>query len=98
MDMLELVVRAIRRHGAPTTLYLDNGATYRGKILHQICARLDINVLHARPYDPQARGKMERIWRTLREGVLDHLGAVSSLHDAWGARPRRYLAIDATVH
>lgn len=94
MDMLELVVRAIRRHGAPTTLYLDNGATYRGKRLHQICARLDVNVLHARPYDPQARGKMERFWRTLRGGVLNHLGAVTSLHDInvrlWAFVDERY--------
>jgi transposase InsO family protein len=80
-DMLMLLVRAIRRHGAPDALYLDNGATYRGDMLRLACARLGITLVHARPYDPQARGKMERFWRTLREGCLDHLGAVASLHD-----------------
>ncbi|WP_437828968.1 DDE-type integrase/transposase/recombinase [Sorangium sp. So ce1153] len=79
--MLRLLVRAVRLYGVPDALYLDNGATYRGDALRLFCSRLGITLLHARPYDPQARGKMERFWRTLREGVLDHLGAITSLDD-----------------
>ena len=81
VDMLGLLVRALRRHGAPDALYLDNGATYRGHTLRLACERLGITLLHARPYDAPARGKMERFWRTLREGCLDFLGAVASLAD-----------------
>jgi putative transposase len=81
VDMLGMFVRALRRHGPPDTLYLDNGSTYSGNILSTACARMGVSLLHPRPYDPQARGKMERFWRTLREGCLDFLGQVSSLHD-----------------
>jgi transposase InsO family protein len=81
IDMLGLFVRALRRHGAPDALYLDNGATYRGHTLRLACERLGVTLLHARPYDAPARGKMERFWRTLREGCLDFLGAVASLDD-----------------
>jgi putative transposase len=81
VDMLGMLVDALRRHGTPGVLYLDNGSTYRGEILKTACARLGINLLHARPYDPEARGKMERFWRTLREGCLNYLGAVASLSD-----------------
>jgi len=81
MDMLELLVRALRRYGAPDALYLDNGSTYRGEALQLCCERLSITLLHARPYDAPARGKMERFWRSLREGCLDHLGSIGSLHD-----------------
>ena len=80
-DMLALMVPALRRYGAPDVLYLDNGATYRGDVLRTACSRLNITLLHAQPYDPQARGKMERFWRTLREGCLDHIGALQSLHE-----------------
>ena len=80
-DMLEIMVRALRRYGPPDVLYLDNGATYVGEILRVACARLGISLLHAKPYDAPARGKMERFWRTLREGCLDHLGSMASLHD-----------------
>jgi len=81
VDMLGVWVRALRKHPAPDALYLDNGSTYRGDILRVACARLGVTLLHARPYDAPARGKMERFWRTLREGCLDHLGEVASLHD-----------------
>jgi putative transposase len=80
-DMLDLMLGALRRHGAPDAMYLDNGATYRGDVLRLACERLDTTLIHARPYDAPARGKMERFWRTLREGCLDHLGPMTSLHD-----------------
>ena len=81
IDMLGLFVRALRRHGPPEMLYLDNGSTYRGHTLQLACQRLGIQLLHARPYDAAARGKMERFWRTLREGCLDHLGSIATLPD-----------------
>jgi transposase InsO family protein len=80
-DMLDLFTGALRRHGRPDALYLDNGATYSGDALRVMCERLDLTLIHARPYDAPARGKMERFWRTLREHCLAHLGAVTSLHE-----------------
>lgn len=80
-DLLVMLVDAIRRQGPPDALFLDNGSTYRGDILRVVCGRLGVSLLHAKPYDPQARGKMERFWRTLREGCLDFAGELSSLHD-----------------
>lgn len=81
LDMLQLLVTALRRHGLCDSLYVDNGSTYRGEILRTACARLGIALLHAEPYDPQARAKMERFWLTLRRSCLDFIGAVTSLHD-----------------
>ncbi len=81
LDMLGLLVGALRRHGVPDALYLDNGPIYSGVALRIGCERLGITLLHARPYDPEARGKMERFWRTLRGGCLDHLAGMTSLHD-----------------
>ncbi len=81
VDMLGLFLATLRRHGAPDALYLDNGSTYRGEGLRVACERLGITLLHAQPYDAAARGKMERFWRTLREGCLDHIGTMTSLHD-----------------
>ena len=90
IEMLEILVDALRRHGKCDALYLDNGATYRGEILRTVCARLGITLLHAKPYDPQARGKMERFWRTLREGCLNFMTGVSSLAEI-NARLRAFL-------
>jgi transposase InsO family protein len=80
-DLLDLMLAALRRHGAPDAFYFDNGATYSGNDLRIACERLGVTLIHAKPYDAPARGKMERFWRTLREGCLDHLGTMTSLHD-----------------
>ena len=80
-DMLDLVVSALRTHGKPEALYLDNGSTYRGDVLRLLCGRLGISLIHARPYDPEARGKMERFWLTMRRQVLDFCEGLTSLHE-----------------
>ncbi|MFO0762651.1 MAG: integrase core domain-containing protein [Byssovorax sp.] len=80
-SMLSLFSGALMEHGKPDALYLDNGATYRGAVLQLACSRLGITLLHAKPYDAPARGKMERFWRRLREEALGHLGEVATLAD-----------------
>ena len=95
VDMLALLVRAVRRHGPPDALYLDNGSTYTGKTLSLACGRMGTTLIHAKPYDAPARGKMERFWRTLREGVLDFTGALGSLHDL---NARLYAFLDEHYH
>jgi len=82
VEMLALLVKAMRDKGRrPGALYLDNGSTYRGEVLETFCSRLGVGLLHAQAEDPQARGKMERFWRTLRQGCLDHIGTPGSLQD-----------------
>ena len=79
--MLSLFSQAIMEHGKPDAIYLDNGSTYRGELLRLVCARLGVTLLHAKPYDAPARGKMERFWRRLREEALSHVGHIASLAD-----------------
>jgi transposase InsO family protein len=80
-DMLSVLCGALLRYPAPDALYVDNGSCYRGDVLALVCARLGIKLIHAQPDDPQARGKMERFWRTMRQRCTDHLATGASLHD-----------------
>jgi transposase InsO family protein len=80
--MLSVFAQALMEHGRPDALYLDNAPTYSGELLRLVCARLGTTLLHARPYDASARGKMERFWRRMREEALSHLGHVASLAEA----------------
>jgi putative transposase len=79
--MLSFFTQALMEHGKPDAIYLDNGSTYRGEMLQLACSRLGITLLHAKPYDAPARGKMERFWRRMREEALAHIGQVASLAD-----------------
>lgn len=95
VDMLELMLEALRRHGKPDGLYVDNGSTYRGEALSTACGRLGIGLVHGTPYHPQGRGKMERFWGTLRGGCLNFLGERSTLHEV---QVRLLAFLDAHYH
>ena len=58
-------------YGLPKILYCDNGAAFSATDLALACARLEIALVHSRPYDAPSRGKIERFFRTVRSGFLD---------------------------
>ena len=70
---LPVLKQALMRRGLPARLYVDNGAGYRSRQLALVCAKLGIALIHAKPFQPAAKGKIERWFRTLREGWLNHL-------------------------
>jgi putative transposase len=62
--------RALSTRGLLRKLYVDNGAAFRSHHLEQITASLGIALIHARPYKPQGKGKIERFFRTVRSDFL----------------------------
>ena len=62
--------QALLRRGLPVRLFVDNGAAFRCHHLALVCAKLGIALIHARPYHPQAKGKIERWFRTVRTQLL----------------------------
>ena len=61
---------AFLRRGLPRKLYVDNGPAFRSKHLEYITASLNIALIHARPYKPQGKGKIERWFKTIRSSFL----------------------------
>ena len=64
---------AIRRRGIPKRLYVDNGSAFRARHLALVCAKLGVTLIHARPFAPQGKGKLERWFRTARLQLLPTL-------------------------
>ena len=65
--------QALIRRGVPQRLYVDNGANYRSQQLALVCAKLGIALIHARPYQPAGKGKIERFFRTVRGQLISSL-------------------------
>jgi putative transposase len=63
---LPVLKQAVLRRGVPKRLFVDNGAAYRSHHLSLVCAKLGLTLIHARPYQPEGKGKIERWHRTLR--------------------------------
>jgi len=77
---LDALRQALLTRGLPRKLYVDNGPAFRSFHLHQITASLGIALVHARPYQPQGKGKVERFFRTVRSDFLPAVRA-ESLND-----------------
>lgn len=65
--------RAILKYGVPHRLFVDNAKVYSGKALTLACSELGIAKIHSTPRYPVSRGKMERLFRTLREQLLQEV-------------------------
>jgi transposase InsO family protein len=70
---LPILKQAVLRRGFVERLYVDNGANYRSHHLALVCAKLGIALIHARPYRPQGKGKIERWFKTVRAQLLTRL-------------------------
>ena len=67
---LDAFEHAIATRGVPRKLYVDNGAAFRSHHLEYIAASLAISLIHAKPYTPQGKGKIERWFKTVRSSFL----------------------------
>lgn len=81
---------AIQKWGAPESVYFDNGKQYRTKWMVRTCSKLGIRLLFAKPYSPEATGKVEKFNQTvdsfLRESALEKpktLERLNELFQVW---------------
>lgn len=67
LPRLERVLKVgILRRGLPKALYVDNGKVYAAHQFEAACASLGIRKWHTAPYSPEAKGKQERFFSTVR--------------------------------
>ena len=74
---LDAIENALARRGLPRKLYVDNGAAFRSKHLEYITASLAITWIHAKPYRPEGKGKIERWFKTVRSRFLPGITATT---------------------
>jgi len=67
--------RAVEAHGAPQAFYVDNGSPYVSRQLLHALAVLGIQITHSRPRRPQGKGKIERLFETVRAQFLVEVAA-----------------------
>ena len=82
--------KAILRNGAPKSIYVDNGKIYTSTWLQLACAKLNIRHLKAKPYNAEAKGKVERFNRTVESFLSElslqkaqSLSELNCLFSAW---------------
>jgi transposase InsO family protein len=69
-NLVDAFSKALLKRGKPNRLLLDNGSNYRSHLMEGMCAQLEIELAFCKPRRPQGKGKIERWFRTLKEGFL----------------------------
>jgi transposase InsO family protein len=64
---------AVLRRGIPRLVYTDNAKIYRSQQFEYICASLGCTLLHSQPFVPRGRGKVERMFGTVRTRFLNNI-------------------------
>jgi hypothetical protein len=79
---LTLVLKeAFMAYGIPKRLYVDNGPSFSSQMLARSCAMAGISLIHSKPYDSPSRGKVERLFRTIRDRFLSGVQPGTSLKE-----------------
>ena len=84
LPRLERVLKlAILKRGLPKALYVDNGQVYNATQFSVACASLGIECIHTAPYSPEAKGKQERFFETVRLQFMPEVetSAIATLAD-----------------
>jgi putative transposase len=84
LPRLERVLKvAILKRGLPKALYVDNGQVYHAIQFSVACASLGIECIHTAPYSPEAKGKQERFFETVRLQFMPEVetSALSTLEE-----------------
>ena len=71
IHMQQVFKNAIKTYGKPKRLFVDNGGPYDNKQLSYICATIGVELIHAKPYTPEAKAKQERLFRTIKDGWMN---------------------------
>lgn len=65
--LIDSLLRALAKHGAPSELYLDNAKVYHANGLKAACYRLHIRLRHRPARDAAAGGLIERFFETTQD-------------------------------
>ena len=79
--------KAILKHGSFDCGYLDNGKQYITDRLLMSCGRLGIRLLHAKPRNCEAKGKVEKFHQVVDGFIAEirvaHVHSVEELNELW---------------
>ena len=57
------VQKAVLKYGVPNLFFCDNGSVYSAKQFQIMCARMGTRLIHAKPYSPESKGKIEKFFQ-----------------------------------
>jgi len=77
--LIDSLLRALAKHGAPSELYLDNAKVYHSNGIKAACYRLHTRLRYRPPGDPSPGGLIERLFETAQDQFESEVRAQDAL-------------------
>jgi len=78
--LIDSLLRALAKHGAPSELYLDNAKVYHSNGIKAACYRLHTRLRYRPPGDPSPGGLIERFFATTQDQFESEVRAQDALN------------------
>ena len=71
VNMQDSFKKAITKYGVPKRLFVDNGKAYNNIQIKYISASIGTAIIYTRPYSPESKGKVERVFKSIKDGWMN---------------------------
>ena len=73
LNLLSTMKIAVAKYGKPKRFNFDNGSNYKNNQVAIVAAKLGVGLHYCRPYNPEAKAKIERWFKTMKSQWLSSL-------------------------
>jgi len=72
-NAIDTLAHALKTGRKPRAIYVDNGRQFIAKSFREFCEKNDIKLIVGRPYNPQARGKIEAFFKIMYRELISQV-------------------------
>jgi hypothetical protein len=80
-EVCQVLKSLFLRHGCPRSILADNGSGFVAEAVKQTYKELGVVGKHSTPYNPQGNGIVERVNRTIKEGIRKNINSELDVED-----------------
>lgn len=90
VNLMDTMKSAVTKYGVPEMFRFDNGPNYRNHQIKLIAARINSTISYCKPYTPEGKSKIERVFRTIKDqffaqiNIKDYTNNLSGLQQDLG--------------
>lgn len=96
--LVDSLLRAWAKQGAPRELYTDNGAVYRSHALTIACGNLQITKRHRPVREPEPGGLVERVFQTIGSQFVSEIEFAKKTYTLTELNQAFFAYLDTTYH
>lgn len=81
VNLMDAMKSAVTKYGIPEMFRFDNGSNYKSMQIQLIAARINSTISYCKPYSPESKSKIERLFRTVKDSFFAQVNVIDYTND-----------------